>query len=1533
MDNTVSVSVNLDDGGSERPDPYLRSMPIMDANAIRGSISNATLKSELKCPGTMNTDQFNSLFNQDVLDTIADKYKFSIEITTNSDSGYSFTPESIVQGTEYNVENLKLLITSLNNDNLLDNPYYMENHVSDQHEIVFSDGKLEITADETGIVSNAELISIDLTEGETLLSTYAGQNGQIKINTNTSNTRVTDFNTYHYSDISPTDINVYYAGTNTISDEMMHNPYLYVTYEKVALRSAVEPLDNVFLSDNNAFLTMYTNQVVNDQVDKQSITFSFNNNLYTDDSVRLWKLTSQSQLVTEPNSFYQGYDENNNIGTNLVNGICVQSLLQNMNNNLNTSLSYRTRLTAKKLEDIGLYQAVSETTNWSLSYSSSDFLTSNSTIAFSNANSLPDYNVDLFESINNGSNLYFKYEYLTQTQSLTHGGLQDFVQVSYSLNEDMTNATTYIVPQTDMNRIYSVIASQTITPVNNPCNFTSNNRYTPEQWQLVKVEAQSNFDVNFTVIYGVFDNITVNIADMNQTNTYYTLQNKTTLTLAPHSSLKYVEVPSISNLTTIVESISPASGVSYITGMFTSKDLKPLTSIIEVNINKTWNTASTSSIDFDVYYGFENSQTLSIPVIGGSGDVVTSCDYSPLNSISQTVNLSNFIYYIPFVYNPNDSIYSVSSFVSSPYDIPNNTYFADEDGYLSVTTNYDKINSSWSSNNFTVSVSDDINNVTTFKVNDLNNNTVFTITKQSNNIFFGSQIVTYIPQDIYRTNVYSGESDIDNSLTQVFQSTNYTVPEREGSIMTFDNTPGIEVTVNNTEAPAGARIAFRVLGDFVSINEVGTVDDPYTTTDPDTTTELGNKSYNNGSLVFQYGTGETNYSAKFSLDRYRGWGETATSIQQYTINRYKTTVTFNVINEEEPLNQLLTSNMYYGEPMVVNNLVNLAGDTCANLNISFSALYSLYPSDQPLTYPVSVDGDDVKVTISNTKYLGGATNIKVNKDCTSVEDPAYYENFTTLNKYSKDDMYTFSGNFLQTGNFVALRPSRVKMYNAYFPANYLEYSIALNMNPTYVYKAKTQTYAGASYLGNPSDIDDNGAAAEIDDNKWELMYTLSDYTSKLTGVNIGKYSVKQNPAKYVKHAVSYYVSAPTYYKYESVSTENNLVHPYDHNSLNADNIKNIYMAYDESNTVFNPFAPVVRLEDVMGNSYNIYHDPLYVNNITITHLKPKTMFELTTTADTTRYGISVPGVNLKIELFTGLYNSELNSVLIYDGPVTSIPATPDILSNLIVFRNRDDDGSINFSVAQNPEDIGYSIGLTGYKEIFRTDNQTYYYNIDFKIGNACWFNNNEPVTWFNAIPNGVRPTLYTVVDVNDPIMKVNSRRVYKYTSNTSLDSLFNIEEGDALQTISLMFREGRSYYDVQVTLPNYSTDPLFVWNYSNLVTNTNLSSNEIQWVKETDFLSNVYVNWSFGNSVTGRNMPNDLFNIEKGENKWVYITLLPFQSFVNQFGLTISETSWDGSLYTPLVSSQVVTLNPSLNSPSLNNITYQTEQYSISTLN
>ena len=163
-----------------------------------------------------------------------------------------------------------------------------------------------------------------------------------------------------------------------------------------------------------------------------------------------------------------------------------------------------------------------------------------------------------------GTSLNYSYEYITQTDKSTYGGLVDYVQVTYT---DASNTNTFKIPETDLNKVYHPDLSEIlITPVDASYSLPTSGPYTREQWRLVYVERTSVFDVDLIQILVHFLTSLYKFPSITQINRYYALQSKTKSNsnnngLAPSQALTNVSNCSIANLTTITETMStPTNG-------------------------------------------------------------------------------------------------------------------------------------------------------------------------------------------------------------------------------------------------------------------------------------------------------------------------------------------------------------------------------------------------------------------------------------------------------------------------------------------------------------------------------------------------------------------------------------------------------------------------------------------------------------------------------------------------------------------------------------------------------------------------------------------------------------------------------------------------------------------------------------------------------------------------------------------------------------------------------------------------------------
>jgi hypothetical protein len=1521
--NTPATIVSLNDSSFNTiTNNDLDHMPLFDGNGQNPLVYNSS-KNSLPIPGTMSAIQFESLFNEEVYNTVADDWTFQIDVSSNNNSGY-------------NINVSHPLISDLDNSNLLDNPFYMQNYVSNAHSITFSNASISIVEGVDGTSVDANSITIDLSNGETLPQVYAGVDGQIIINTNTIYTRYTELSNVDLSgNFTPL---VAYSGdlsSNTLSYDEMTNPYFKGMWQKVAQQSSVTSPDYWLKTDASAIMTLYTEDVgiVDNLYNASDFDFSFNNTFGASTDIQLWKISGSNNIIINPDSFY--IDASYTIQEI---GIATAGLITGITdfNDFNYN-GYRVLLTAKTKEQIGLYNAVTDVSGWTLSYSGGildSFLHSSANQAYSK-NSLPIYDQSVISALDGGANLDFSYTYKTIVDASSAGGLVDYVDISY-------NSNVVTIDQTLITRNYDAsYANVSISVVPDASYSFTSVAFNKDSFELVYVDANSRYNASFFANYGPFTNIRLTVSNILQNDIFYAVRNKSSGKLSPHSVLSYVSAPDISNLNDIDETITPSPGNSLsINGTFTANDLKPFYSITQgENTNFTWTTIG-ESIDTDVYYGLENDESVLT-----TATLKTTIQYTPFsNSVNQSilVNLDLLNYYIPFVYDQSNNAFSLQYFTSSPSTLAANTTigssssFLGNTDYLRLTNGYDNV--TWLNNQYTLTLTHTATTIT-FTAKDLANVTQFTITLLNNTLFLGTFFVSYIPEDYYRAERLLGQDENTNTYTESFLSTSY-----GGRVNLTTTLEGVYIgsttlALSPTTCPQlGSYQSFRVLGDYMNINEVGT------TTPPTPNNELGTTSYNSGSLTFQYLSG-SNYSAAFTFPKYRGYQSFFDAPNQYyLIDRDATSVTFDVAGPTpaQALSDTLTSNMYYNEPFNVDNLQRESDSVLvANLGVTGYFNYSIPPTSSTLTYPVTVIGDNVAVSINNPNYLGDASNVSVPGDATPVVDPKFYSDSMTLKDYGQNDMYTFSGNWYVTTRLMAIRPSRVKLNNTAYSYDNLSYKINLIAQSTRLYKAvNISSDISFNWLGNPSIKGTQDPETTPSTSDWVLkqIYSSQEFNN---GVIIGKKVIYQNPLLSSNLKIVYIVSTPPYYYFEQTSTASCPVIPYNASSQYLANQTFISMPYISTSNgslsnIFNPFAPSTTYTDISGNNTSVQNNADFLNNVTFDLLSAPSITDATIAPDSTRYGIIVPGTNLTVSLYTGLYNNtntgnHINPI--WTGPVTSIPSTPDITNNALIFRGRDASGSISFSALQYPADIGYPDGAVGYEEIFKSDVSSNWYNIDFNMGNSGWFNNNTQITYFNTDAHGIKPTLYTVVDINNnPYSQINKRRVYKYTTPSTIDIDLSSGLLSGYETFNMTF-ESRYYHDFDISKNNVFPDASgSIWKYNDLLDNTVIPDTSISWTLDASYSDTVYISWAFGNSTTAKNMLIQLFGVQNNQQKWAYIQLEPFMRYLNQFNMQVGSVAWDGTVTAPLVNTRVIKLAPSLTNPILLNNTYATQEYSESTL-
>lgn len=1537
--NIISTRVSLNDSSyQDITTTDLNNMPLFNGYGGNGTIIYNSLKTQLPIPGEMTNIQFQTLINSAVYDTVTDQWAFQIDIESTNGG--------------YTIAGNHPLMSDLDDSNLLDNPYYMENYVSNDHTIEYSAATVVVNTNTAGQQAVVNLVSVDLSSGETLPNNFAGVDGQFILNSNVITERYTDLSVNDVSGVTP--LVVYSDGTDTLngytstlSEEEMTNWYLKGGWQKIAQDSSTTSSDYYLNKSNNALLTLYTSTqgIVDNSYNDYDFSFNFNNNYFgQSEDIRLWKIDIFNNVILNPQSFYSDFSYNTKIL-----GINTSGIITNLTESINYN-SYRLMLTAKTNEDINLYNAVQDVSGWVIEYENGvdTFLHSSSDRAYSEGVGVPVYSAEIVNAIELGTDISFTYVYKTVGSATSPGALVDSVDIIYDYNN---NTTTTTISQADITRVYDESFSNLSYIVVPDSSYTFISPLNKTNYELVYVDRNSRFNASFNANYGPFTNIKLTVENILQNDLYYSVRNKSTNELLPPVSLSLVNSTSIPNITTINETILPSEGNSLsIHGFFSKNDLKPFYSVAQGEIsNDTWEDIG-NTVNMDVYYGITTLDTL-MP----NASLQCNIEFMGMgfngNTIVEVtnVNLVNVNYYVPMTFDLSGNNFALSSFRAiTTNDISNNTDlkstgFNNNTNYLTLTNGYSNV-TNWDNEQYQLTYSYDSSINSLLTISDLSSNVIFTIRLLNNTIFLGDFYISYIPRDYYRVERLLGSSDSSNDYLEEFISTDYasgTVvlsPVLEGIYLQNGGTAPLNSNLDSASINLGAYSSFRVLGDFMDFNPIGTAQLP------NLSNELGN-NYNSGSLLFQHNN-LTNYSAAFTFSRYRGYYSYYTTVinQYYDITRDQTEVTFRVAGAGAltDITDTLTSNMYYLENFNVSNLRNSSNELVANLNLTGTFNYSIPPSGSLLTYDVNVVGDSIAVSINNPKYMGDASNILVDPSSTPVIDPKSYSDYMTLKDYGRDNLYTFSGTWFLTQNLMAIRPSRVKLNNTAYSYDSLSYKISVETPLTPLYKAIIKEPSYYNWIGDPQIHDVQDPNLDISLNfLWELHSTYDISAMILDGIPIGRKRIFQNMVLSNGDKLAYIISTPPYYKFEQISTANCPEIPYDYSNDYSLNRTNIYMPFIDTSgdlmSVFNPFATSTIYTDINETVVNVQNNSDIINDVTFTLVgEPTTISQANLSPDNTRYGIIVQGTNVQVDLYLGLYNSTTagagHTNPIWNGPITSIPSTPNITGNALIFRNREPSGGITFSALQYPGDVGYSQNATSYEYLLKTNVPSNWYNVDFRIGNTSWFNNNSPVTYFDMDANGIRPTLYTVVDVNNYLYKKNVRRVYKYTSISSIDIDTSNTLLSGYQTFNITFNS-REYCDFDISMnTTFPSSVQTIWKYNDLLNQTVIPNSSITWTVDASFNGPVYVSWSFGNSTVSKNMLIELFGVQDTQNKWVYLHLEPFMRYMNQFNLQVGSISWDGSVVAPLVSTRTLVLAPEVIDPILPNDTYAAQEYSESTL-
>jgi hypothetical protein len=1460
------------------------------ANLGVGSHNNGVNTS---LPASMTLDDFKSLFSDDVLNSLKTGYKVSLGINSITNSGYKI--------------NDLTLFEQIDQSDLKDSLPYMRDLARNPHSINVTPGSVSMIAVD-GNSSDATLssLSINVNAGEKLDSSSAGVDGALKIDSRTPATRVANLT---HSNLFSSALTVWYNGDSTnvnnypvIDSQVELAENVSVRVEKIVHNTENLPTQEVLMNNGISALSYnVTNGPVNNLVNSSLVSFNASglNTLAADEKVRVFEIGSQRVLTAVGKSLYADWDTTTNLpaGSSLSN-MTVHGVMDNLVNDNTDYVHLRCKLTAKLLLDLSVNTYLPS--NWTLNLQQGTTnLISSSVSAFNTISGLPLYN----NAIMNNLPIYYRIKYETTTSTNSASSLLDMVTVEYSLNSNYTNATSFQIPQSNIDRSSISSTPDLITDVNpDTWEFVTGSYLSKEHKKLVQVVQSSTYSADFALPFGVYKNLIATVSDITDSRTFYAVQNLENGELLPSSSLLDVNAPSILYLLTVSESISTNSGSLTLEGIMNADDLKPYNAVIEglSSSSPSW-LAISDVISVDLFFRSENLFEL----IGTNletdlqSDADVKLRIEPQQVGIPNIEISQSYLYIPFKPSPIDSIFSLRVLERTAAGLTDVLLNAQQNvTHLSGSNSFAAIGANWSSHSYTLSVEPQSNN-TVISVKQ-GATTLFTITEANNMVFLGKRFVSASLYDIWasKRTINIGKD------TAFFASNLSNVVSGE---MILPNMSGVRVTniVNKSTSPLGSFIAGELSPDTFAVNMIG-----------DLSLLSSLLPLNNTNRVQQYVSSGL-FSCILTLPKIRGYNQTngdinSTLVQSYTLRRTGTQVSFTIGNSL--FSQLLTSNLRKAMVNTVNALTDLLSRSNIDLGIKFTSNYSIPPSNCVLNLPVNVTGDSWTLEIENPNQ-SSISSITVPAGSSAVSNQKTMSLSGSLKDYGQDTVFTFSGsNALSSGAPLAFRSNRVKLTTSLFQHNNAKYEFVYSEGNTLVYKAAPSNLDAQDDLGNPM----------IYGGSWNLVETLvpvgSVGTNVEQGVVIGLLKVKQDPTKIrVSGSTSYLQIHAPRIVFECMSTKKDAINllavPYDYSALTSNDYKVKRILRYKSSKEYNPFASVVSNIDINGVNKSLAFNAVVssgVNNIKFTYNEQPSLKDLLTTTTAVTRRVKVPGVVLRIERNYGRNPSVLQNTVLFEGPVTSISEVPDVVSRL-VYCTRSVSNELYINIAQDPTVNGFPSGLAGFEEALQTTDKAKHYNINLKMDNPLWFSPSVNQIVFDINGNGFVHTLYSSHHVFDRASNENKIRVYKYESETDIDTHDVSVSGKlSKQTLSINFLTGRKYVDLLVPAFSFSDNANDISNYETLRRSIALPS-VISWNNDTNFTEALKYHVAFGNSVTSAKL-GSYFTVPDDAHRLI-VHNMPDQVCVrNQFGLPTFRVSWLGVVKTPGLHTNRVDLSKGITS-------------------
>lgn len=1449
----------------------------LDENTNTSNLNDFPLfesKKEESLPLSVDYSKFASLFDL-TKENIVPGYKFTVTIEEQSKSGYSpnsdMTHESDSQNTFI-----------LNDENLVDNAAYMDKFVNGAHSVTITNGDLSIEAQTED--DNADNISFFTLDGSReTLSAGLFNHGEIKVN----NRSVTGRANIVDNGLGLT-ASVYYSGEDvnreSITSVERTNSYVNYDVKLIAKNSDITP---AYLKSNKCSFDLFDKtDLIGDKFLSVKSNFRFDATSYSSDfDMNILKIQTNRKLAS--------IDGIKSI--NMVNGsmtltpltpldrfstdVKIQNVSLLADNNVFNNAKIMLQL--RDLTDLSIYNAITNTNNWSIVSTHGTKVASSSESATGDVSSRwPSFDATL--SCINGNDIDYTIMFSNASTGQLNTGLKDKIIINWSLRN--TSASySFVIPQEMMTRI------EKNSNINNQITDISSDQYiltgiyqNKTNYVLKKVVTSRKIQYNFDLFLRVFIGLEITTPEIDIQTTYYKLVN--TNTGEPVSSLNLKYVKRSDNILADYSGVEEIHGqLNTISGSLTSSDFLDLTMHVEGRSLITNNNVNLSAeTPVSSMYGVSRQMELIYENEPKVGDIIFSMHHEYLSESGEEGYgiLDNTVYgyqiQLTNVFNTEYTVENWSSNTATNFTTGTNIEDINNPGSLSIDTCYSGI-TTWSSDySIDVSYSGTNNSTTTLKIyktNDTQKTKLFSIEIDNFTYIIPNMFISCIANDVFKISNYVGNSETDlSSSSSKFVTVDYTYQKdsntsKLSNIIKLGSGVYLSKPVLNkntlTLDAIGKSTEITLKGDLFGANLIGSVAEM---------NELKYVSSENTGLVFQYNDVAKKHASQTLTitGGYRGYKGTQNVDQSYTLTRTKTTAKFSIENGENGT-IYQDFDVYYNSEYTIDSLTDGTEDfVTIGFGLKIKFLMSMDNNLEITTMPIYLLPDNVSVTIVNPEAIGEWNRA-----------PANTSNL-------KSFKYTFSAN-----NFT-IAPKRIKIRTEQFDYSKVAWVLELK-------KAKLSIYKNNNYLGNPENIT-IANWTEINTNQ---SYTYNNlYDGK--GISLtSKWVIKKSPDLTTNNTeafIAYCVLMPTYTLFQQVC-DKTLTIPY---TFSTSQLTSKYLPFSIE-TKLNPFASVTN-----------------ANNITFEKITSETMATIVSNGKDTNF-IVVEANKIKILLNIDGISDPIKTVVDGSLPINRLMYLNDT-SNIYMPTDglTSTKSGITMKVSQPIiTNTPYS-PLTASSDLFSVSTNTNG-NISFKISNFFL-----PSGSFDlGLPCGsgtkVRLVTRQIVNSGDNIEMI----VYNYTglNNYSTDNVDYDTNGS--NNITLYFND-RSYKKKTISSASFNQflkdkvseddiingkvyDKFIVDQSIGFADGTALDSSwthDDSWPNTDikDQMNILYVSVTCFNNKTLSVVPGKMFSATEA-GKTVLVSNYPIIDFRDKLGRPHFTVTHDATIKAPVISTSQVLIN------------------------